>query len=99
MNPRTTAKLILSGLLFSLLSATVSTAADAEGNVRMSRIEKAGAEQSRAAAPRRIETFHSEKTDSWLCVHVSPFFCTGLFPTLPTTPDSPKAPPQPARGR
>jgi hypothetical protein len=30
---------------------------------------------------------------------VSPFFCTGLFPTLPTTPDSPKAPAQPVRGR
>jgi hypothetical protein len=99
MEPKTTAKVILAGLLFSLLSASVSMAADAGGNVRMSRIERAGAVQSRAAAPRRVETFRSERTDSWLCVHVSPFFCTGLFPTLPTTSDSPKAPAQPVRGR
>jgi hypothetical protein len=99
MEPKTTAKVILSGLLFSLLSATVSMAAGAEGNVRMSRVERAQAVQSRPAAPRRVKTFRSEKTDSWLCVHVSPFFCTGLFPTLPTTSDPPKAPTQPARAR
>jgi hypothetical protein len=99
MKTKATAKAILAGLLFSLLSASASMAAGAEGNVRMSRVEKAGAVASRATAARRIETFRSEKTDSWLCLHVSPFFCNGLFPTLPTTSDPPKAPAQPDRGR
>ena len=99
MKSRATVKAILAGLLFSLLSASASMAAGAEGNVRMSRIEKAGTVASRATSARRTETFRSEKTDSWLCLHVSPFFCNGLFPTLPTTSDSPKAPAQPVRGR
>jgi hypothetical protein len=97
MKSKATAKAILAGLLFSLLSASVSMTAGAEGNVRMSQIERAGA--SRATAARRIKEFRSEKTDSWLCLHVSPFFCNGLFPTLPTTPDPPKNPAQPDRGR
>ncbi len=87
---------VVAGLLFSLLSAQVTMAA-AEGNVRMSRIERAQAVASRAAAPRRLETFKSEKTDSWLCAHVSPFFCTDLFPKLTTTPEPPKS--TPVRGR
>jgi hypothetical protein len=99
MNSKATARAILAGLLFSLLSVSASMAAGPEGNVRMSRIERAGAVASRATAARKIETFRTEKTDSWLCLHVSPFFCNGLFPTLPTTPDPPKTSSQPARGR
>lgn len=97
MKSRATTTGILAGLLFSLLSASVSLAAGAEGNVRMSRIERAQAVTSRASAARRVATFKSEKTDSWLCAYVSPFFCT-LFPTLTTTPDPPKSP-TPVRGR
>ena len=95
MKSKTTTKAILAGLLFSLLSASVSMGgAGAEGNVRMSRIERAQAVTSRATAERRVATFKSEKTDSWLCAYVSPFFCT-IFPTL-TPAKSPSTPP---RGR
>jgi hypothetical protein len=96
MKSKGTTKAILAGLLFSLLSASASMAAGAGGNVRMSRIDRAGAVQSRAAAPRRVETFRTERTDSWLCLHVSSFFCRDLFPTVTTTPDPPKGP---TRGR
>jgi hypothetical protein len=89
---------ILTGLVFSLLSAGVAMGAGAEGNVRMSRIEKASAVDSRRAVSRKTETFRTEKTDSWLCNYVSPFFCTSLFPTLPTSPNTP-SPSTPARGR
>ncbi len=99
MKSRALTTAIAAGLLFSLLSASVSMAAGAEGNVRMSRIERADAVSSRTTAARRVETFRSEKTDSWLCAYVSPFFCTNLFPTLTTTPDPPKSPTTPVRGR
>jgi len=94
MKSRVTTTGILAGLLFSLLSASVSLAAGAEGNVRMSRIERSEAVTSRATAERRVATFKSEKTDSWLCAYVSPFFCT-IFPSL--TPA--KSPAPPVRGR
>jgi hypothetical protein len=86
---------IVSGLVFSLLSAGVSTGAGAEGNVRMSQIERAGAVTQVRAESRRAQSFRSEKTDSWLCTYVSPFFCS-TFPTLSTAPASPSAP---VRGR
>ncbi len=99
MKSKTTITAIVAGLLFSLLSAEVSMAAGAEGNVRMSRIERAGAVMARTTAARRVESFKSERTDSWLCAYVSPFFCTSLFPTLTTTPDPPTTPTTPVRGR
>jgi hypothetical protein len=85
MKSKTTITAIVAGLLFSLLSAEVSIAAGAEGNVRMSRIERAGAVTSRATAARRVETFKSERTDSWLCAYVSPFFCD-YVPTVTSAP-------------
>jgi hypothetical protein len=95
MKLRAKSTAVVAGLLFSLLSASSSMASSAEGNVRMSRIERAQAVSNRAAAARKVETFKSEKTDSWLCAYVSPFFCS-LFPSLPNTP----APTQtPVRGR
>jgi hypothetical protein len=96
MRSKATTKAILAGLVFSLLSASVSMGgAGTEGNVRMSRIERADTVTSRANAPRRVEPVKSERTDSWLCLYVSPFFCKDLFPTLKTTPDAPA----PVRGR
>ena len=89
---------ILAALVFSLLSAGVSTGADAERNVRMSRIQKADTVTSRNQTSRKTETFRSEKTDSWLCVNVSAFFCSNVFPTL-STPDPPQTPSTPVRGR
>ena len=99
MKSKGMAKPILAGLLFSLLSACVSmSATGAEGNVRMSRIERAKAVETRATAARRAGTFRTEKTDSWLCAYVSPLFCTSLVPTLTTTPEPPPST-APVRGR
>ena len=90
---------ILIGLVFSLLSASVSMGAGAEGNVRMSRIERAGSVQSQRTVSRKTESFRSEKTDSWLCNNVSAFFCTSLFPTLSTPDPPPTTSSTPLRGR
>jgi hypothetical protein len=98
MRTKTISKGLLAGLVFSLLSASVSTGAVAEGNVRMSRIERAASVESRRATSRKTESFRTEKTDSWLCNNVSAFFCTNLFPTL-SSPEAPKSPTTPARGR
>ena len=97
MKRKAVSKGILAGLVFSLLSAGVSTGAVAEGNVRMSRIERAATVTSRRAESRKAESFRTEKTDSWLCNNVSAFFCTSLFPTLSTSPDTAKG--APTRGR
>jgi len=35
------------------------------------------AQQAKANVP-----FQTEKTDSWLCLYVSPFFCSNLYPSL-----------------
>ncbi len=85
MKSKAVSKGILAGLVFSLLSAGVSMGAVAEGNVRMSRIERAATVTSRRSESRRAESFRSEKTDSWLCNNVSAFFCSNLFPTLGST--------------
>jgi hypothetical protein len=97
MKTKSVSTSILAGLLLSLLSAGAATAANTGGNVRMSRIERANAVASKRAEARRSEAFKSEKTDSWLCNYVSPFFCNDLIPTLPTTPTQP--PSNPNRGR
>ena len=89
---------IVSGLVFSLLSAGASQAANTEGNVRMSKIERAGAVTQVRAESRRARTFRTEKTDAWLCAYVSPFFCSN-FPTLSTSPSAPANPSAPVRGR
>ena len=99
MKRKTVSTGILAGLVFSLLSAGVSMGAGAAGNERMSRIERAATIESRRAESRKAETLRTEKTDSWLCDHVSPFFCTSLFPTLSPSPNTPKSPSTPARGR
>jgi hypothetical protein len=98
MRRKTVSTGILAGLAFSLLSAGVATGAGAEGNVRMSRIERAASVESRRTESRKAETFRTEKTDSWLCNYVSPFFCTSAFPTLPS-PNPPQNPSTPVRGR
>jgi hypothetical protein len=89
---------ILAALVFSLLSAGVSNGAVAEGNVRMSRTERADAVSSRRSTSRKTDTFRTEKTDSWLCINVSAFFCTSMFPTLSSS-EPPKNSAVPARGR
>ena len=97
MRTKAISKGILAGFVFSLLSAGVSLGAVAAGNVRMSRVERAGTVVSLRAASRKVETFRTEKTDSWLCANVSAFFCTNLFPTLSSP--APQSPVTPVRGR
>ena len=87
---------IVGGLVFSFLSAGFAIAGGAEGNERMSKIERAAQVQERSRTARKSETFRTEKTDSWLCNYVSPFFCS-TYPTLNTTPAP--APSSPVRGR
>jgi len=98
MRSRAISRGIVSGLVFSLLSAGVSMAAVAEGNERMSRIARAETVTQVRAENRRAQAFKSEKTDSWLCAYVSPFFCPA-FPTLSTSPAPPANPSAPVRGR
>jgi hypothetical protein len=98
MKSRAVSTGILTGLVFSFLSAGAATASSADGNERMSRIERAGRIEERRVTARKTESFRSEKTDSWLCNYVSPLFCSNLIPTLPTTPTQPAAP-TPPRGR
>ncbi len=42
--------------------------------------------QTRPAARQQVAKtsveFQSERTDSWLCLYVSPFFCSNLYPSL-----------------
>jgi hypothetical protein len=99
MRTKAISKGILAGLVFSLLSAGVSMGAVAEGNVRMSRIQRADTVTSRNSTSRKTETFRTEKTDSWLCANVSAFFCTNLFPTLSTPDPPPTTSATPVRGR
>ena len=88
---------IVGGLVFSFLSAGFAIAGGAEGNERMSKIERAAQVQERSHTARKSETFRTEKTDSWLCNYVSSFFCADLYPTL--APATTPAPPTPVRGR
>lgn len=88
---------IVGGLVFSFISAGFAIAGGAEGNERMSKIERATQVQERSHTARKSETFRTEKTDSWLCNYVSPFFCSSLYPSL--TPAPAPAPSTPARGR
>ena len=99
MRTKAISKGILAGLVFSLLSAGVSMGANAEGNVRMSRIERAESVASRRSISRKTEPFRTEKTDSWLCVNVSAFFCSNLFPTLSTPDPAPTTSSTQVRGR
>jgi hypothetical protein len=99
MKRKTVSVGILAGVVFSLISAGVAMGAGAEGNERMSRIERAASVESRRTESRKAEAFRTEKTDSWLCNYVSPFFCTNLFPTLSSSPNTPTSPSTPARGR
>ena len=98
MKSRAVSMGVLTGLVFSFLFASATPAYSADGNERMSRVERAGRIEERRVTSRKTETFRSERTDSWLCNYVSVFFCSNAIPTLQTTPSQP-ASPAPPRGR
>lgn len=80
-------KSALAGLLISALSIGIALA----GEARPTREVRSKARSAQADSPKVLQ-FRTDKTDSWLCQHVSAFFCTDLFPTLVTRPDSAPAP-------
>jgi hypothetical protein len=96
MKSRAVSNFMLAGLVLSFLSAGVAKAAGSEGNERMSRAPRADAVEQRRAQTRHEDKFKSEKTNSWLCSYVSPFFCDA-FPTLTTSEQPPQTIPNRAR--
>lgn len=82
---------------FLMAAATMSADSRPVARPNISRVSPAPNAPSQT---RRSPPFRTERTDSWLCSHVSPFFCTSLFPTLETRPNTPSlSNPIPARGR
>lgn len=86
----TLAAILLAGLA-ALATAALGTAAAQE--------RPAGSTEARPAAVRRVTAargaanrqtravpFSTDKTDDFLCRHVSAFFCTSVFPTASTAP-------------
>lgn len=78
------------GLLASTLFAGVGLAAD----VRMQAQRRSSSVRPQAERGRVVE-FKTDRTDSWLCENVSPFFC----PTIPTVVATPASAQQSRRGR
>lgn len=79
-------KTLAVGLMSSALFAGTAFGADNRGDGRM-RAEKATASRRAATAGPRVVGFKSEGTDSWLCLYVSPFFCSAI-PNVAETPQS-----------
>ena len=72
-------RVFAAGLLGSAICAGAATAAEI-------RMKAERAVPSRAQAPRgRVVQFKTDRTDSWLCENVSPFFCS-VVPTAQSTP-------------
>jgi hypothetical protein len=79
MKIKTLGKSLVCGLMISFLSASIGLAT---GDPETRPARSAARITSRQQATPKTTSFSSEKTDSWLCAHVSPFFCSSLFPTL-----------------
>lgn len=80
MKPEAFFKMMLAGLVASLLSGSIALARD--GIRTTARAPARSASAARVEAARQSVQFQTGNTDSWLCTHVSPFFCSNLFPTL-----------------
>lgn len=78
MKTRVITKGILTGFLLSLLC----TGPALLGEQRPKQIARAATPRGSQAVARKTVEFKTEKTDSWLCDHVSPMFCADLFPKL-----------------
>ena len=76
--------LALAAIFASLASVGVAPAGERVATTLATRQVRA-AQSASPRATRRIE-FSTERTDDWLCRHVSAFFCTSIFPTASTTP-------------
>jgi hypothetical protein len=96
MKTGSVSKTLLAGLAFSLLFGAVSSAAQSQQVARATVSRVAPASNARAQA-RPAASFRTERTDSWLCVNISPLFCSTMFPSFESKPGTPSA--SPARGR
>jgi hypothetical protein len=78
MRTRRTGRIVLSACLSAAL-AGFAIAAPAQRPVPQR--ERARVAQREQQAKANVQ-FQTEKTDSWLCLYVSPFFCSNLYPSL-----------------
>ena len=81
MRTRGTGRILLSACL-SLTLAGFALAAPPQRSVPQR--ERARVAQHEQQAKANVQ-FQTEKTDSWLCLYVSPFFCSNLYPSLSST--------------
>jgi hypothetical protein len=77
-------KTLTVGAMAMLLSASIAVAGEDAPQARTDRAAAHPAPRSQIA--RKNVSFQTERTDSWLCNHVSVFFCSNLFPTLGSSP-------------
>lgn len=75
-------RLLMLGLMLSVFCSSLALAEDRGRSVRAPAQPAA-----RSQTTRKGVAFKTDRTDSWLCNHVSPFFCSDLFPTLTPSPD------------
>ncbi|HSE63206.1 MAG TPA: hypothetical protein VLG15_06300 [Thermoanaerobaculia bacterium] len=74
-------KTLAAGLISSALFAGTAFAA---GDSRM-QSQKAMTSRRAATESPRVVNFKTERTDSWLCINVSPFFCSAVPTAAPPT--------------
>ena len=72
---------LVAALLLSMLGAAVGLGAEP------ARATRASSVATRHDQPRRTVAFQTDRTDSWLCGHVSVFFCD-VMPKLTVSGDS-----------
>ena len=73
-------RIFAAGLLGSAICAGAATAAESRMNTNRVTVNRAMPQQRG-----RVVEFKSDRTDSWLCENVSPFFCSQI-PTVQSTP-------------
>jgi hypothetical protein len=81
---------LAAGLISSVLFAGAAFGAEQRMTAQKSTASRRGATEGP-----RVVGFKDERTDSWLCEYVSPFFCS----SIPTVATSPQTGPTTSRGR
>ena len=87
---------LAAGLMSSVLFAGATFAAGDSGAEQRMAAKKSTASRRAATEGPRVVGFKEERTDSWLCEYVSPFFCSSI-PTVATSPQP--GPTTTSRGR
>jgi hypothetical protein len=78
-------KTLAAGLMSSALFAGTAFGADNRAESRMQTQKVTASRRAATGGPRMVE-FKTEQTDSWLCLYVSPFFCS----TIPNAAETPQ---------